>query len=124
VAQTDKRRKAEKAGRRAEIWVALYLILTGHRILAKRYKTRSGEIDLIARSGKTILFVEVKQRAKPEHAIDPVTARSEERIIRSGEIFMSRHPVYVDQGYALRYDMAFVTGHWRITYSRNAFRGW
>jgi putative endonuclease len=124
VAQTDKRRKAEKAGRRAEIWVALYLILTGHRILAKRYKTRSGEIDLIARSGKTILFVEVKQRAKPEHAIDPVTARSEERIIRSGEIFMSRHPVYVDQGYALRYDMAVVTGHWRITYSRNAFRGW
>jgi putative endonuclease len=124
VAQTDKRRKAEKAGRRAEIWVALYLILTGHRILAKRYKTRSGEIDLIARSGKTILFVEVKQRAKPEHAIDPVTARSEERIIRSGEIFMSRHPVSVDQGYALRYDMAVVTGHWRITYSRNAFRGW
>lgn len=124
MAQTDKRRKAEKAGRRAEIWVALYLILTGHRILAKRYKTRSGEIDLIARSGKTILFVEVKQRAKPEHAIDPVTARSEERIIRSGEIFMSRHPVYVDQGYALRYDMAVVTGHWRITYSRNAFRGW
>lgn len=124
MAQTDKRRKAEKAGRRAEIWVALYLILTGHRILAKRYKTRSGEIDLIARRGKTILFVEVKQRAKPEHAIDPVTARSEERIIRSGEIFMSRHPVYVDQGYALRYDMAVVTGHWRITYSRNAFRGW
>lgn len=124
MARTDKRRKAEQAGRRAEIWVALYLILTGHRILAKRYKTRSGEIDLIARRGKTILFVEVKQRAKREHAMDPVTARSEERIIRSGEIFMSRHPAYVDQDYALSYDLAVVTGHWRIAYRRNAFRGW
>lgn len=118
------RQRAEKAGRRAETWVAFYLILTGHRILAKRFKTRSGEIDLIARRGKTLVFVEVKQRAKAEHAIDPVTARSEERIIRSGEIFLSHHPVFVDQGYALRYDVAIVTGRCRITHRRDVFRGW
>ncbi|GHA96095.1 UPF0102 protein [Algimonas arctica] len=126
---TDKRpqksrQRAEKAGRVAEHWVALYLILTGHRILARRFKTRSGEIDLVARRGKTLIFVEVKQRAKAEHTIDPVTARSEERIIRAGEIFLSRHPQFVDQGAALRYDIAIVTGRWRITHRRDVFRGW
>lgn len=118
------RQRAEKAGRRAENWVAIYLILTGYRILARRFKTRSGEIDLVARRGKTLVFVEVKQRAKAEHTIDPVTARSEERIIRAGEIFLSRHPRFVDQGTALRYDIAIVTGHWRITHRRDVFRGW
>lgn len=118
------RQRAEKAGRRAETWVGFYLFLTGHRILARRFKTRSGEVDLIARRGKTIIFVEVKQRAKAEHAIDPVTARSEERIIRSGEIFLSRHPRFVDQSDALRYDIAIVTGRWRITHHRDVFRGW
>lgn len=118
------RQRAEKAGRRAETWVGFYLLLTGHRILARRFKTRSGEIDLIARRGKTIIFVEVKQRAKAEHAVDPVTARSEERIIRSGEIFLSRHSQFVDQDYALRYDIAIVTGRWRITHHRDVFRGW
>lgn len=118
------RQRAEKAGRRAETWVALYLILTGHHILERRFKTRSGEIDVIARRGKTLVFIEVKQRAKPEHAIDPVTARSEERIIRSGEIFLSRYPHFIDQNYALRYDLAVVTGRWRITHRRDVFRGW
>lgn len=118
------RQRAEKAGRRAETWVGLYLRLTGHRILARRFKTRSGEIDLIARRGKTLIFIEVKQRARPEHAIDPVTARSEERILRAGEIFLSRNPKFIDQNYALRYDIAVVTGRWRITHRRDAFRGW
>lgn len=118
------RQRAEKAGRRAETWVALSLILTGHRILARRFKTGVGEIDLIAQRAKTVVFVEVKQRAKAEHAIDPVSARSEERIIRAGEIFLSRHPKFVDQGFALRYDIAVVTGRWRITYRQNMFRGW
>ncbi|MGJ8558789.1 MAG: YraN family protein [Litorimonas sp.] len=118
------RQRAEKAGRRAETWVAAYLIVTGHRILARRFKTGSGEIDLIAQRGKTIVFIEVKQRAKAEHTIDPVTARSEERIIRAGEIFLSRHPGFVDQGHALRYDIVIVTGRWRITHRRDVFRGW
>lgn len=118
------RQRAEKAGRRAETWVGFYLTLTGHRILSRRFKTGSGEIDLVARRGKMIVFIEVKQRAKAEHAIDPVTARSEERIIRAGEIFLSRHPHFVDQGYALRYDIVIVTGRWRITHRRDVFRGW
>lgn len=121
---SEKRRAAEVAGRRAETWVALSLRLRGYRVLAQRYKTRSGEIDLVVRRGKTLTFVEVKQRARPEDTLDPVSARSEERIIRAGEIFLSRHPTYVKRGFALRYDIAVVTGRWRIEMRRDAFRGW
>ena len=118
------RQRAEKAGRRAELWVSLYLQLTGHQILARRFKTPSGEIDLIARRGKTVIFVEVKQRKRAEHAVDPITARSEERIIRAGEIFLSRHPTFVARAYALRYDLVIVSGRFHITHRRDVFRGW
>lgn len=118
------KQRAERAGRRAERLVALYLRLTGHRILAQRFKTRSGEIDLIARRGKALIFIEVKQRARAEHAIDPVTARSEERIIRAGEVFLSRNPRYVEEAFALRYDVVIVTGIWRIRHQTDVFRGW
>lgn len=118
------RQQAEKAGRQAELWVSLYLQLTGHRILARRFKTTSGEIDLIARRGKTLIFVEVKQRTQAKHAVDPVTARSEERIIRAGEIFLSRYPTFVERDYALRYDLVIVAGRFALTHRRDVFRGW
>ena len=56
------RKAAEQRGRRAEAWAAFYLRLLGWRILARRLKTPRGEIDLIARRGRTIAFVEVKWR--------------------------------------------------------------
>ena len=56
------RKAAEQCGRRAEVWAAFYLRLLGWRILARRLKTPRGEIDLIARRGRTIAFVEVKWR--------------------------------------------------------------
>lgn len=56
------RKAAEQRGRRAEAWAAFYLRLLGWRILARRLKTPRGEIDLVARRGRTIAFVEVKWR--------------------------------------------------------------
>ena len=56
------RKAAEQHGRRAEAWAAVYLRLLGWRILARRLKTPRGEIDLVARRGRTIAFVEVKWR--------------------------------------------------------------
>ncbi len=63
------RKAAEQRGRRAEAWAAFYLRLLGWRILARRLKTPRGEIDLIARRGRTIAFVEVKWRKGP-HDLD------------------------------------------------------
>ncbi|MCW1403228.1 YraN family protein [Novosphingobium sp. MW5] len=58
------RAEAERRGRKGERLAAWYLRLKGWRVLASRIKTPRGEIDLIARRGKLVAFVEVKWRAQ------------------------------------------------------------
>lgn len=58
-----KRREAESRGRSAERLAALWLRLHGWRILAQRARVPGGEVDLVARRGKIVAFVEVKARA-------------------------------------------------------------
>jgi putative endonuclease len=57
------RKAAERRGRWGEALAALYLQVQGWRIVARRVRTRVGEVDLVARRGRTTLFVEVKTRA-------------------------------------------------------------
>lgn len=56
------RQQAERHGRWAESAAALYLRCKGYQILARRARTRLGEIDIVARRGDTLIFVEVKMR--------------------------------------------------------------
>lgn len=68
-----KRQRAERSGREGERRAALWLRAKGWRILAQRVKTPRGEIDLIARRGSLVAFVEVKYRRTKgdlNHAID------------------------------------------------------
>ena len=58
-----KREIAERRGRRGEGWAAWWLRLQGWRIVGRRLKTPRGEIDLVARRGRTLAFIEVKWRA-------------------------------------------------------------
>lgn len=57
-----KRQEAEERGRRGEWLAALFLRLTGWRILGRRVKTPRGEVDLVARRGRIVAFIEVKWR--------------------------------------------------------------
>ena len=100
---TERRRAAEDRGRRAETVAAWFLRLKGYRILSRRYKTPAGEIDLIARRGRTIVFVEVKQRPDDTAALDAVTATSRKRIARAADLWLSRHPAAV--GFDRRFDV-------------------
>ncbi|MEO1113877.1 MAG: YraN family protein [Pseudomonadota bacterium] len=89
---SETRRKAHALGLSAESRAAWYLRLTGWRILKRRYKTKAGEIDLIAKKRKTVAFVEVKARKTREAAMDAVTPASQKRIARAAKIFVSEHP--------------------------------
>jgi putative endonuclease len=81
----DQRRKAQriKALRRgsfSEYLAAFSLMLRGYRILAMRYRVKSGEIDIIARKGDLVSFVEVKARATAADSIFAVNGLTQSRI--------------------------------------------
>ena len=64
--QTD-RRQAEGTGRIAELAALAWLVCTGHRFLARRYRAAGGEIDLVVRRGRVIIFCEVKYQRPAGH---------------------------------------------------------
>lgn len=87
----NQRARREAQGRRGEALAAWYLRLTGWRILAQRLKTPRGEIDLIARRGRTVIFVEVNWRSSAElldEAVDPYRLR---RVAAAVEAVAHRH---------------------------------
>ncbi|MEL7428457.1 MAG: YraN family protein [Pseudomonadota bacterium] len=87
---TNKRTRAEKLGKRAEWLAALALIIKGYRIVERRYKTKLGEIDLIARKGDLVILVEVKARPTPMEAVDAVTGEAKRRISNAGDLWLAR----------------------------------
>jgi putative endonuclease len=86
------RRQAERRGRRAETLAAWLLRAKGYRILARRYRTPVGEVDLIARRGRLIAFVEVKQRPSLTEAAEAVTPTGRRRVARAASLWLAAHP--------------------------------
>lgn len=103
---TARRRAAEARGRRAESLAALYLRLKGYKIVARRYKTPMGEIDIVARKGSTLAFVEVKARASFSQAAEAIDARQRRRMTRAVLTFLMQHPDAA--GLDLRFDAMLV----------------
>lgn len=100
-----KRRRAERGGRRAEAIAALWLQLKGWRILARRARTPVGEVDLVARRGKTVAFVEVKARAT---AADAQLSLDDYRLRRVAAAAQALAPRYARHGEDLRIDAIFI----------------
>lgn len=67
------RRRRERAGRAAEAAASLWLQLKGYRILAQRARMPACEIDIVARKGRMLVFVEVKSRRTIDAAREAVT---------------------------------------------------
>jgi len=77
---------ANNSGKIGEKIAAYYLIMKGYRVIETNYRTRRGEIDLICRRGKNLIFVEVKTRTNnlggyPEEAVTPVKLQRMEAAI-------------------------------------------
>lgn len=103
------REAAEARGRRGEALAALRLRLAGYRILARRERNPWGEIDLIARRGRVVAFVEVKthRTVGPD---GPMTHQQRMRVARAAEAFLARRRDL--DGMDVRFDLVLVGGLW------------
>ena len=86
------RRVAFRTGISAESRAAAFLIAKGFRILARRFRSPVGEIDIVARRRRLVVFVEVKARERLDDAAWSVTERQRARIIAAAEAWLAVHP--------------------------------
>jgi len=109
-----------KTGFTYEEKAAEYLEGKGYRILEKNFYSRFGEIDLIARHDKYLVFVEVKYRAntKGGHPLETVDRRKQSRIRKSAEFYLLRYGFLANQ--PCRFDVIGILGE-EITHIENAF---
>lgn len=109
-----------KTGIWAEWRAAWSLRLRGYRIVAQRFKTPVGEIDLIARRGRVIAFIEVKCRAQSDNALEAVSPQNAQRVRRAAEWWLKSQAHIADKC-DIRFDVIAVAPYARIRHISNAF---
>lgn len=105
------RARREAHGRRAETFAVLWLRLKGWRILARRYRTPVGEIDIVARRRGMLAFVEVKARGSAELGMEALAPAQARRVRRAAEAWIAGHPGH--DRLTLRFDL-IVVAPWRL----------
>ena len=115
----EARVRAYRRGVLAETFAALLLRLKGHRIVARRYKTPVGEIDLVALKGRRLAFVEVKRRRTVEDAAWTLPAKQRRRIVRAAQYWLSAHPSF--NGHDISFDVVLTSRFAWPRYIENAF---
>lgn len=93
-------------GLSAESRAAAFLIAKGYRILARRFRTPHGEIDIVARRRNLVAFIEVKARASLDEAAFAVTPRQQRRIIDAAQAWLAAHPEHAE--FELRFDAMLI----------------
>ena len=97
---------AFRTGLSAESRAAAFLMAKGYRILAKRFRTPYGEIDLVAKKRNLLAFIEVKARASLDEAAYAVTPRQQRRIIDAAQAWLMAHPEHAN--FDLRFDAILI----------------
>ena len=120
--ETDKlsRVSAEARGRWAEEQAASHLKQLGFRILARRAKTPTGEIDLVARSRGSLLFVEVKFRDHTDDGLWAIRPQQQRRIAKAAEAWLATQPALTNLD--MRFDAIIVNARGALTHIDDAFR--
>ncbi|MDB5588729.1 MAG: YraN family protein [Devosia sp.] len=104
--KSDKRIAAHRGGHRAEALAAWFLRLQLYRIIAARYKTPVGEIDLIATRFGVTVFVEVKARRQKSGYAEALEAVNTSRISRAAQYWLAKHPAQAETPF--RFDVIFL----------------
>jgi putative endonuclease len=97
---------AFRTGLSAEARAAAFLIAKGYRILARRFRTPHGEIDIVAKRRDLVAFIEVKARANLDDAAYAVTPRQQQRIIAAAQAWLMTHPEHAE--FELRFDAMLI----------------
>ena len=97
---------AFQTGLSAESRAAALLMAKGYRILAKRFRTPNGEIDLVAKRRNLVAFIEVKARASLDEAAYAVTPRQQGRIINAAQAWFAALPDHAEL--ELRFDAILI----------------
>jgi putative endonuclease len=100
-----KRHRAERSGRIAEAIAALWLMVQGWSILGRRLRTPVGEVDIVARRGHVLAFIEVKMRTK---ASDSVLSLDHFRLRRVAAAAEALAPRFMRPGDDVRIDAVFI----------------
>lgn len=119
ASKAQKGAQAYRAGLWAETLAMIYFWLKGYRILARRYKTAQGEIDLIVARGHDLVFVEVKARRTVAQVHDALTHRMRDRIGAAASSYISRHPARGEM--MQRFDLVMVAPPFFIRHLDNAW---
>jgi putative endonuclease len=107
TAPRHERQVAFRLGLSAESRAAAYLVAKGYRIVARRWKSSVGEIDIVARRRQLLVFVEVKARERLDDAAESVTPRQQRRIAAAAAVWLAEHP---DDGQCdIRFDAMLVS---------------
>ncbi len=97
---------AFQTGLSAESRASVYLIAKGYRILARRYRTPYGEIDIVARRRNLLAFIEVKARANLDDAAYSVTPQQQQRIVAAAQAWLMNQPDYAN--FDMRFDVVLI----------------
>ncbi|PPD45790.1 MAG: hypothetical protein CTY15_02720 [Methylocystis sp.] len=116
---SNARRAARAYGLKAETVAMLWLRARLYEILDRNYRINGGEIDIVARRGRTIAFVEVKARGSLEEAYIAITPQKQRRICRAVNRWVANHPFAM--GYTLRADAIFIAPGRLPRHLENAF---
>lgn len=116
----DQGRAAHVRGLHAETAAAAALVLDGWTILARRLRTRAGEIDLVAEQDGLLALVEVKARPRLTDAATALTARQQSRLLAAADIVLAEHPEWGASG--VRFDLLLVDASGRVRRIADAFR--
>ena len=117
---TSRRQRAFKQGRRAEAYARWVLRAKGYRLLAQNFRHPLGEVDLIVRRGRLLVFVEVKFRADGDATACAVSPAQRRRISAGARGFVARHPYYAD--HVWRFDLFVVAAMGRFQHKKNFWR--
>ena len=110
---------AFRLGLSAESRAAMFLIAKGYRIVARRWKTPFGEINIIAHRRRALVFVEVKARDRADEAAEAVTERTKRRIVAAAELWLADDPD--DNERDIRFDVILVAPGRLPQHIANAF---